>query len=134
MRIRPAWWIAVGAAVAMWIAVSRGIVASTPEPARHGGGTIRVEVLNGSNVDRAGLEVAEDLRGLGFDVVDVRNADRRDYEETIVLDRVGVSEYASAVSRALRTKDPVLQRNDDLLLEVTVILGRDLALRGEGGL
>jgi hypothetical protein len=126
------WWIAVGVAAVVWIAHSRGIVASTPEPERRGGGAIRVEVLNGSNVDRAGLQVAEDLRGLGFDVVDVRNADRRDYEETIVLDRVGVPEYAFAVSRALHAKDAVLQRNDDLLLEVTVILGRDVALRGEG--
>ncbi len=132
--MRPAWWAAVGLAAAVWIAHSRGIVASSPEPSRREGGPVRVEVLNGSNVDRAGLQVAEDLRGLGFDVVDVRNADRRDYEETIVLDRVGVPEYANFVSRALRAKEPVLQRDDGLMLEVTVILGRDLALRSEGSL
>jgi hypothetical protein len=125
--------MALGVAAAAWIAHTRGIVASTPSVERREGGPIRVEVLNGSGIDRAGLEVAEQLRGSGFDVVDVKNADRRDYERTIVLDRVGVAEYAAAVSRTLGAEAPVLQRNDDLLLEVTVILGRDLALRAERG-
>jgi hypothetical protein len=91
------------------------------------GKPIRVEVLNGSGVPRAGVVVAEALRDRGFDVVDIRNADRSDYERTIVLDRVGQPGWARAVAERLGASEPVRQRNDDLLLEVTVILGRDLA-------
>ena len=67
------------------------------------------------------------LRVRGFDVVDIRNADRSDYPHTIVLDRVGNAGYAERVARALGEVEVVAQRNPDLLLEVTVILGEDLA-------
>jgi hypothetical protein len=102
-------------------------LAGTRAPKLPDGKPIRVEVLNGSGVPRAGVVVAEQLRDRGFDVVDIRNADRSDYERTIVLDRVGEPGWARAVAERLGTGEPVRQRNDDLLLEVTVILGRDLA-------
>ncbi|MEB3323381.1 MAG: LytR C-terminal domain-containing protein [Synechococcaceae cyanobacterium] len=94
-------------------------------PARSDGKPIRVEVRNGSGVHRAGLGLAEALRDRGFDVVDIRNADRNDYAETVVLDRVGRGEYAARVADALGISGWLEQRNEDLLLEVTVILGRD---------
>jgi hypothetical protein len=93
---------------------------------------VRVEVLNGSGVFRAGQRAAEELREGGFDVVDIRNADRSDYQETLVLDRVGVPRHARAVARKLGVKSTTQQKNDELLLEVTVILGRDVALELEG--
>jgi hypothetical protein len=95
---------------------------------------VRVEVLNGSGVFRAGQRAAELLREGGFDVVDIRNADRSDYQETLVLDRVGVSRHAKAVARELGVRSTTQQKNEDLLLEVTVILGRDVALELEGGI
>ncbi|NNE43670.1 MAG: LytR C-terminal domain-containing protein [Gemmatimonadetes bacterium] len=97
------------------------------------GNPIRVEVLNGSGVYRAGQGLAERLREYGFDVVDIRNADRRDYEETLVLDRVGMPQYADVVAGKLGLESAQEQRNGDLLLEVTVILGRDLAEEFRGG-
>lgn len=117
----------VGAAVVVAGMLLRGPIDLGGAPSREAGKPIRVEVLNGSGVNRAGQGAAERLRELGFDVVDIRNADRHDYEETLVLDRVGVPEYAEAVARKLGVDTPVEQRNGDLLLEVTVILGRDLA-------
>ena len=131
--MRRSIWIVGVLIVALWIAYSRSRMATANESQRREGGAGRVEVLNGSGIARAGLDAAEDLRAWGFDVVDIRNADRSDYEETIVLDRVGVSDYAESVSRSLGAGEPCLQRNDDLLLEVTVILGRDLALRKREG-
>jgi hypothetical protein len=49
-----------------------------------------------------------------------------------VLDRVGESRWADAVAKSLGVDETVRQRDDDLLLEVTVILGRDLAERHGG--
>lgn len=122
-------WIVIGLAVAAWVVSSRTVTSSTEVARRQEGDPIRVEVLNGSGLDRAGIDLAEALRAKGFDVVDIRNADRKDYEQTLVLDRVGNADYAGAVAEAIGAASPVLQRNDDLLLEVTVVLGRDLALQ-----
>jgi len=118
----------LAAAAVGWVGLRAGVA-----PARENGRPIRVEVRNGSGVHRAGLGLAEELRDRGFDVVDIRNADRSDYEETIVLDRVGHGEYAAKVAGALGIDGWLEQRNGDLLLEVTVILGRDRATSyGEG--
>jgi hypothetical protein len=125
----------------LWLAGAAGIVLAgallsvetTPEgprkPLRKDGTPIRVEVLNGSEVNGAGLALAEELRAEGFDVVDIRNADRSDYEQTVVLDRVGVLEYASAVCERIGGIEARRELEASLLLEVTVILGRDRAAR-----
>ena len=115
---RPA-TLAVGAI----LIVPPGTPASSP--VRVDGTPIRVEVLNGSGVRRAGLAAAEFLRERGFDVVAIRNADRSDYEETVVLDRVGVPEYALAVADEIGVGHAFDDPDSGLLLEVTVILGRD---------
>ena len=122
----------VGAAVVIGGMLLRGPIRGAQQEMPDGR-PFRVEVLNGTDVRKAGLGLAESLRERGFDVVDIRNADRADYEETLVLDRVGHPEYARAVARELGVSSAFRQRNGDLLLEVTVILGRDLASRyGEG--
>lgn len=137
-RIPSARTILVGALlVAVVSAVWIGGLAGPRAPKLPGGKPIRVEVLNGTNVPRAGLNVAQRLRDKGFDVVDIRTADdtRRDgkiYEHTLVLDRVDETRWAQAVAKSLGVSEVVRQRNDDLLLEVTVILGRDLAERHGG--
>ncbi|MEZ5065596.1 MAG: LytR C-terminal domain-containing protein [bacterium] len=123
---------AAGAIVVVAGLLLRGPIRAKPASIE-GGKPFRVEVLNGSGVRRAGQGLAEALRARGFDVVDIRNADRMDYAETLVLDRVGEPKYADAVARELGVQSSYRQRNEDLLLEVTVILGRDLASRyGEG--
>lgn len=122
-------WGVVAVLGAAWIIHLRGAETKAETPLRAEGTPIRVEVLNGSGIARAGLVVADELRARGFDVVDVKNADRSDYETTLVLDRVGHAEYATAVATAISAPPAVLQRNEDLLLEVSVVLGRDVALR-----
>ena len=121
MRVLP---FAVGTAVVVVGFLLRGPVfpGRSEDP-------VRVEVLNGSGVHRAGQGLADELRERGYDVVDIRNADRHDYEETLVLDRVGDPEVARGLAEVLGVIDVMPQRNEGLLLEVTVILGRDLADR-----
>jgi len=89
---------------------------------------IRVEVLNGSGVSRAGLGLAEALRDHGFDVVEIRNADHPGYVETLVVDRAADPRYASEVARHLGVEDVRHEPDPALVLEVTVILGQDQAL------
>jgi hypothetical protein len=90
----------------------------------------QVEVLNGCGIPRIAARVQEFLRERGYDVVNVENASGFDYEETIVMDRGGDPDVARAVARHLDTRNVIRQVRPDLVLQVTVILGRDyLSLR-----
>lgn len=87
-----------------------------------------VELLNGCGVKGVANTFSELLKREGFDVVNVENAERFDYENTIVIDRRAVSrENANLVARTLGVdKDKVLPMpNADAQLDVTVIIGAD---------
>lgn len=88
---------------------------------------IRVEVRNGSG--RAGLaeRVTAYLRDAGFDVVDFGNADRFDHAQTTILDRIGRPTLAREVGRALPGVRIASEPDSSLFLDVTVVLGADVA-------
>ena len=89
---------------------------------------IQVEVLNGCGERGIGQLAMRYLRERGFDVVNIDNADHFDYRESVVLDRRGTngpSEAARAVGNALGTQHVLLQRNEDRLVDVSVVIGRD---------
>ncbi|HKY61108.1 MAG TPA: LytR C-terminal domain-containing protein [Gemmatimonadota bacterium] len=87
---------------------------------------IRIEVRNGSGTAGAAERVTEILRRRGFDVVDFGNADRFDYERTVVLDRIGRPEYAREVAAAFQGLPIESAPDSSLYLDVTVRIGRDL--------
>lgn len=89
---------------------------------------IQVEVLNGCGEPGIGQLVMRFLREQGFDVVHIDNADHFRYIETVVLDRRGrngPSEAARAVGVALGTPNVMLQRNDERMVDVSVVIGKD---------
>jgi anionic cell wall polymer biosynthesis LytR-Cps2A-Psr (LCP) family protein len=48
-----------------------------------------VEVLNGTLVNGLARRTAELLRGFGYDIISIGNADRNDYDQTLIIDRSG---------------------------------------------
>ncbi len=95
---------------------------------------IQVEVLNGCGEQGIGQVAMRYLRKKGFDVVNIDNADHFEYRETIVLDRRGTSgrsgpsgpsSAARAVGDALGTPNVLLQRNEERLVDVSVVIGKD---------
>ena len=124
-RLSPLTWgllvllLAVSASVALRSA--RGL-RQLPRPAQ-------VQVLNGSGAPDLARVVTDRLRDRGLDVVAVGNADASDYPQTLVLLRRGNLEVARMVAQRLGTGVPLLQRDPTLLVDVTVILGRDLLER-----
>lgn len=95
---------------------------------------ISILVLNGCGAEGIGHRTAKHLRSLGFDVVDYRNADGFDYDETIVVDRSGDMGSALGVARQLRTPNVIQQLQTTPLEDVVVIVGRDYArFLGESG-
>jgi hypothetical protein len=101
----------------------------TPEPGHPVAGpqrhVIRVQVLNGSGEDGIASRVASFLREGGFQVVEVGNADRRDYFPTLVVSRRADPEAARAVAHYLGGLPMVQQAWKSEVAEVTVVLGSD---------
>jgi|SRR6267378_663721 len=91
-------------------------------PAHH---VIRVQVLNGSGEGGVASRVASYLREGGFQVVEVKNADRSDYFATLVVARRGDLDPARIVSHYLGGPPIVRQAWESDLAEVTVVLGSD---------
>lgn len=90
---------------------------------------VRVEVLNGTSVARLASRTADKYRRAGFEVVNIDNADRSDYDKTVVMnlhsrrieDVRRVAEMISAANVELQPL-PGASRNQ---AEVRVILGKD---------
>lgn len=93
---------------------------------------VKVEVLNGCGVDGMARTVANRLRASGFDVMTLDNADRFDYPESIVIDRLGNPDDADRVAAALGVGNRIQQIVPDpfRIESVTVIIGKDYARIG----
>jgi hypothetical protein len=86
---------------------------------------IRVQILNGSGETGVGGRVATFLRDGGFQVVDVRNADRSDYFASIVVARRTDLSPAREVAHYLGGPPVIRQAWESDLADVSVIIGSD---------
>ena len=97
-----------------------------------------VEVLNGTTVNGLAGRTAEVLRGFGYDVISIGNADHSGYERTVVIDRSGLEEMARNFAGIIRcgnisfeTPGPDTPEGDltaqsfEYRSDVTLIIGRD---------
>lgn len=92
---------------------------------------VTVTVLNGTNVTGLGKTVADRLRGEGYRVAEVGNADRRDYTVTTVIFQPGAEAKAQLIQEELpgsRARPATQVLETDLV----VILGTDVAEAGSG--
>ncbi|PIE04385.1 MAG: hypothetical protein CSA76_04475 [Spirochaetales bacterium] len=89
--------------------------------------TVRVEILNGTQVTGLASRTAQIFRSYGFRLSSVTNADRNDYEQTVVLDRRGNPDAARQVAELIRCGriHSRIDENRDETVDVTVILGKD---------
>jgi hypothetical protein len=91
------------------------------------GRRITVEVLNGTDVDGLAREMTRRLRAKGIDVVFFGTADVSDQDSTMIIVRGVDSTVASVVREAVGVGRVTIEPDPRLLLDVTVILGRDAA-------
>jgi anionic cell wall polymer biosynthesis LytR-Cps2A-Psr (LCP) family protein len=97
-----------------------------------------VEVLNGTVVSGLAGRTAELLRGFGYDVLSIGNADRNTWEKTEIIDRSGNEEEAKAFAAVIRCAnihvESPLQDSPDAEFDIqnyeyrsdfTLIIGRD---------
>ncbi len=90
-----------------------------------GGSRLMVEVLNGTTIDGLARGVTRRLRRQGIDVVYYGSATISDAESTFVIARGGDTTAAREVRDALGVGTVLNDPLAYLLLDVTVVLGRD---------
>jgi hypothetical protein len=96
-----------------------------PQPIGKPKHPIRIELLNGSGRPGLAGDLASYLRDGGFDVLEVSNADRADYRNTLVVCRTEAPEPGKIVAEYLGTRHVIQQIGTQEMIEVTVIVGRD---------
>jgi len=97
-----------------------------------------VEILNGTGENGLAGRTADLLRGFGYDVISIGNADRSDYEATVVIDRSGYEDMARMFADIIRCENIRLDapanlepgadlniQNLEYKSDFTLILGRD---------
>jgi len=89
--------------------------------------SVIVEVLNGCGRGGIGDRASEFLTDKGFDVMFIGNADDFQYDQTLVIERSGDRTKAAAIAEALGVGQVILQSNRSSFVEVTVVLGKDIA-------
>ena len=88
---------------------------------------IQVDVWNGCGQVRAASMMTAYLRARGYDIVELRNYQRFDVQESLVIDRTGRRENAEKVARALGIPAGriIQQINPDYFVDVSIVVGRD---------
>ncbi len=94
------------------------------------GRRITVEVLNGTSVDGLAREMTRRLRAKGIDVVFFGTAEVSGQDSTMIIVRSVDSTAASVVREGLGVGRITIEPDPRLLLDVTVVLGRDAAPDG----
>ncbi len=115
--------VVVGALVVSWGWTMLG--PRNPGARRSGRHVVRVQVLNGSGESGIGTRVAAYLRAGGFQVTDVRNADRNDYFASFVVARRSDLSLAVEVAHYLGGPPLVRQEWSSELADVSVLVGSD---------
>jgi hypothetical protein len=97
-----------------------------------------VEVMNGTTENGLAGRTAELLRGVGYDVISIGNADRSDYEKTEIIDRSGFTDVVHTFGEIIhcgniRSEAPIQEnletelgfQNLEYRSDFTLIIGRD---------
>ena len=88
--------------------------------------TLVVEVLNATDVDGLAREVARKLRTKGIDVVYFGSGEGRTLDSTRIVVRRGDSAAARPIREALGRGRISVDLDPRLLLDASIIVGRDL--------
>jgi anionic cell wall polymer biosynthesis LytR-Cps2A-Psr (LCP) family protein len=99
--------------------------------------SLTVEVLNGTAVNGLAGRTAEMLRSFGYDIIAIANADRSNYDSTVIINRTGDEAMVKSFADVIRCNsirreimpdeqenDPTLQ-NFEYKADITLLIGRD---------
>ncbi len=120
--------------------IVRQTLASLVQPSSEAMGDriFTVEILNGTTVNGLAGRTAELFGGFGYDVISIGNADRNDYENTVIINRTGLQDMVLAFGEVIRCSnvrsDSPTADDDEIDLniqnlnyqaDITLIIGKD---------
>lgn len=85
----------------------------------------QIEVLNGTGEAHIAMEVANELRRSGIDVLIVDNAERSDFKKSVLVDRTGNARLVKKLGKLLRCRDILEQIRPTPFVDATYIVGYD---------
>jgi anionic cell wall polymer biosynthesis LytR-Cps2A-Psr (LCP) family protein len=99
--------------------------------------SLTVEVLNGTAVNGLAGRTAEMLRSFGYDVISIANADRSNYESTVIINRTRDDDMVKSFADVIRCNnirseiipnelenEPAVQ-NVEYKADITLLIGRN---------
>lgn len=89
-----------------------------------------LEIKNGSGTQGLAKNTARLFENASYEVIDVSNADKSDYEKTVIIDHIGNTEAALTVGEFIKCKNVITdsvktEREEKAEVDFTIILGRD---------
>ena len=120
--------------------IVRQTLASLVQPSNEtmGDRIFTVEILNGTTVNGLAGRTAELFGGFGYDVISIGNADRNDYENTVIIDRTGLQDLVLAFGEVIRCSNvrtnSLISDDEEIDLNIqnlnyqadlTLIIGKD---------
>lgn len=110
-----------------WLGIGRSFQrGGTDEP-------FQIEVLNGTREAGIAMEEAKELRRQGVDVLVVDNAERFDFEESVLVDRKGNPRLMRKLAKMLGCREVLEQISPAPLVDATYIIGADRVRTGYRG-
>ncbi|MBN1410595.1 MAG: LCP family protein [Spirochaetales bacterium] len=88
---------------------------------------IGIEILNGTDVNGLAGRTAKLFESFGYDIVSVQNADSDEYEETVVIDRVGKKDIAQKAADYIKCEKVISKVSPGLdeNIDISIIIGKD---------
>lgn len=98
-----------------------------PDVAEESGLTISIEIQNGTTINGLASRTAQLYQSYGFKIASVKNADRQDYENTLILDKKENPVSAQRVANLIRCERIFEDRDSttDDTVDVILIIGKD---------
>ncbi len=89
------------------------------------GDEINIEILNGSTNPGQAQSLRNYFIEYGFNIVHYGNAERSDYDKTLIIDRIGRPSLAKRIADIINCKEVHTRIDRTLLVDVTIIIGND---------
>ncbi len=93
-----------------------------------------LEILNGTKSQGLARNTSELYQSFGYDVIRVGNAENMEFEETVIIDRIGNNDVAKTIAQIIQCEnikgtsvddDGTDQYGTEAVVDFTVILGND---------
>lgn len=87
----------------------------------------KIDVYNGSGIEGIGISMAQKLRKIGIDVLDIKKFSSIS-EESFLIDRVGNKKKMKILANeiGIDTTKIISQISKDYIWEASVVIGKDL--------